>query len=267
MDAPPRIHAGIFDIGGVLIANEPGALRRDIVATLAITGEAYDAAWAELGPLLGHGLISEQEFWARFCARTGAQGRLPPASSGASPAALGASRVKGRRRSGAAERDTAGPGQREGPGAESLFLREYVRRFRVHHDVLDLVAALKRRGLRLAVLSNTIEPHARYLRRTGLLRHFDVQVLSNEVGMSKPDPRVYRHTLRLLESEASPERVFFVDDLAENVAAAAALGIHGILFESGAQLRDALRALGLDGLEAQGLAPARADEARYPLGP
>ncbi len=267
MDGPPRIHAGIFDIGGVLIANEPGAVRRDIVATLAISDEAYDAAWAELGPLLGRGLISEQEFWARFCARTGARGGLPPAPSHASSTALGAGPADGRRPSGGAGSEAAGPGQSDGPGTGSIFLREYVRHFRVHQDVLDLVAALKRCGLRLAVLSNTIEPHARFLRRTGLFRHFDVLVLSNEVGMSKPDPQIYRHTLRLLESEASPERVFFVDDLAENVAAAAALGIHGIRFQSGAQLRAALRALGVDGLDAPGPPGGRSDQARYPFGP
>ena len=201
-----RIEAGIFDVGGVLISNEMAHVRRDILATLVLDEETFGPAWNGLTPLLGNGQIEEDEFWRRLIEQTAARGALP---------------------------------------AESLFLREYVRRYRVHQEVLDLAARLKEAGLRLAVLSNTITAHVTHNRAQGLFAPFDVLVFSNELGLGKPDPRVYRHCLAQLGLAERPAAAFFVDDLAENVAAATALGIHGIRFTDPAALVDAVRTLGV----------------------
>src|SRR5262249_6796237 len=55
------IEAAIFDVGGVLIANDPDAIRRDVLATLVLEEAALAPAWAELLPLLGNGRVSEEE--------------------------------------------------------------------------------------------------------------------------------------------------------------------------------------------------------------
>jgi 2-haloacid dehalogenase len=74
---------------------------------------------------------------------------------------------------------------------------------------------------------------------------FDGIVVSGAEGMIKPDPRLYA---RLLERyRIAAERAVFIDDNRPNVDAAAALGIHGIHFQSPAQLRGDLSALGLVG--------------------
>jgi putative hydrolase of the HAD superfamily len=57
---------------------------------------------------------------------------------------------------------------------------------------------------------------------------FGVVVDSSEVGARKPDPVIFRQLLRRLGRRA--EQVAFIDDLPRNVDAAAALGIHAILF-------------------------------------
>lgn len=202
------IEAGIFDVGGVLIGDTSAAMVRDVVETLQIERGAFAAAWRELGPLLGSGQGEEDEFWRRFVAATGARG-MPPA-----------------------------------PPAESLFVREYARGWREQREVLDLVARLRRAGIRTAALSNTIAPHVAYMLGRDLFRDFDVRVFSNEVGVSKPDPRIYAHTLRLLDLEDRPQAAFFVDDRQENVDAACRLGIRGVLFADPAQLQRDL--VGLD---------------------
>ena len=56
-----------------------------------------------------------------------------------------------------------------------------------HADVIALVSNLRKLGLKLAILSNTIEPHAKALRALGLYDGFDKVFLSHEVGMHKPD--------------------------------------------------------------------------------
>ena len=58
---------------------------------------------------------------------------------------------------------------------------------------------------------------------------FDAIVDSHEVRMRKPNPAIYHHTMELIG--ATPSRTVFLDDLQANVAAANAVGMHGILVE------------------------------------
>ena len=52
-------------------------------------------------------------------------------------------------------------------------------------------------------------------------------VYSHEVGMQKPDPRIYELTCEVLS--VAPTRVLFVDDRAENVDTARAFGMRSVL--------------------------------------
>jgi putative hydrolase of the HAD superfamily len=52
---------------------------------------------------------------------------------------------------------------------------------------------------------------------------FDVVVISAEVGMRKPEERIFRHTAALLRLE--PQECVFIDDVPANVAAAEAVGL------------------------------------------
>jgi putative hydrolase of the HAD superfamily len=52
-------------------------------------------------------------------------------------------------------------------------------------------------------------------------------VISGEVGMRKPEERIFRHVAGLLGLE--PEQCVFVDDLETNVTAAEAVGMTGVL--------------------------------------
>ena len=58
---------------------------------------------------------------------------------------------------------------------------------------------------------------------------FDAVVISSEVKLLKPDPRIYQLTLKRLY--VKPEEAIFIDDTEKNVHGAQALGFHGILFK------------------------------------
>jgi putative hydrolase of the HAD superfamily len=87
------------------------------------------------------------------------------------------------------------------------------------------------------------------LNRFALLEEFDAFFSSCYLRLRKPDPRIYRVALDVLQRD--PEEVVFVDDRAENVAAAASLGIHGIRYEGSAQLAAELGRLGVSVAEDQ----------------
>ncbi|MEN8162128.1 MAG: HAD-IA family hydrolase, partial [Myxococcota bacterium] len=69
---------------------------------------------------------------------------------------------------------------------------------------------------------------------------FEVIVDSSEVGVRKPDPRIFELTLERLGG-LEPEQALFLDDAASNVAAAERLGIRSVLVRP--DLGDALDAL------------------------
>ena len=104
-----------------------------------------------------------------------------------------------------------------------------------HIEVLALVKKLKDQHMQLAIISNTIREHALYLTQQGLYDDFDELVLSYQVDVRKPDPKIFEIALDKLGVDA--DETFFVDDLSENVDAANRLGIHGILFTSADELR------------------------------
>lgn len=70
------------------------------------------------------------------------------------------------------------------------------------------------------------------------LDHFAVQLLSCELGVAKPSDAAFVAALRA--SDAKPSECYFIDDKAENVDAAKALGIRGHVFTTAQALRDAL---------------------------
>ncbi|WP_376789080.1 HAD family hydrolase [Thermoflexus sp.] len=95
---------------------------------------------------------------------------------------------------------------------------------------VPLVEALRQwKGqVALGLISNAWSGLREVLRRLGLLDLFDEVVISAEVGLLKPDPRIYLLALERLR--VPPEAAAFVDDLPENVQAARALGLYGIHF-------------------------------------
>lgn len=88
----------------------------------------------------------------------------------------------------------------------------------------QLIRDLRAKGVRTALLSNSWGP-AGYPRED-FPQLFDAVVLSGEVGMRKPEPRIFRHAAALLDLE--PEQCVFVDDLAANVEAAVGCGMTGV---------------------------------------
>ena len=87
---------------------------------------------------------------------------------------------------------------------------------------------------RTAILSNAAAGGRREEeRRYGFAAMADVLVYSYEVGIEKPDRRIYQITCERLGVD--PGEVVFLDDVEVNVVAARQLGMRAVLFQSTAQ--------------------------------
>jgi putative hydrolase of the HAD superfamily len=90
-----------------------------------------------------------------------------------------------------------------------------------------LLETLRDRGLKLALVSNAIDPpHLlhRDLERHGIADRVDFAVFSSELGRRKPDPAIFRRALDALGVE--PANALFVGDtVATDIAGAKAVGM------------------------------------------
>jgi putative hydrolase of the HAD superfamily len=77
----------------------------------------------------------------------------------------------------------------------------------------------------------------------GLVELFDCFISSCYVGLRKPHPEIYKLALDLLQRD--PGEVVFIDDRSENIAAAKALGMHGIVHATANQTAAELVDLGI----------------------
>ncbi|MBI4174493.1 MAG: HAD family phosphatase [Candidatus Aenigmarchaeota archaeon] len=111
-------------------------------------------------------------------------------------------------------------------------------------DVVDIIKRLKKR-YKLAVLSNTCEPHIRSNRTKGIFRLFDAEVFSCDphVDVEKPGAKIYRICLKALKLKG--KECVFIDDYAENLAPARKLGMRTIHFKNARQLKSDLAKLGV----------------------
>jgi putative hydrolase of the HAD superfamily len=109
-------------------------------------------------------------------------------------------------------------------------------------EMWDISLAFRSSGGRTALLTNNVSPFMAHLRGLGRLEtHFDVILASCELGVCKPDPRIFRACLQAIA--VPPDETLFVDDHPPNVDEARRQGLQTLLFEgdrSVEALRDTL---------------------------
>ncbi len=111
----------------------------------------------------------------------------------------------------------------------------------LNQQLLACIDRLRQQGITLGLLSNFSTDLRGMLEAQDLVRRFDHIAISAETGVMKPDAAAYEAILAMLALPASA--CAFIDDLPANVAAARALGMHGIVFEDTASCLATLKGL------------------------
>ncbi|MER5623774.1 HAD family phosphatase [Streptosporangium sp. NPDC002544] len=108
------------------------------------------------------------------------------------------------------------------PVAEGLLDRMFSRFHRVE-PMYEMLRVARAAGLRTCLLSNS---WANEYPREGWDDVFDEVVISGEIGMRKPEQRIFEHALGRIG--LAGEQCVFVDDIEANIEAARRLGIVGV---------------------------------------
>ena len=115
--------------------------------------------------------------------------------------------------------------------------------FTMDEAMLQLSQTLKK-NYRRYVLSNTIPQHIEFVfNRYPLLKDFDGHILSYEVGLMKPDRKIYEFITRRFD--IIPEQAVFIDDLPANVEAARLTGLQANPHKNFTETRRELTKLGV----------------------
>lgn len=98
-----------------------------------------------------------------------------------------------------------------------------------HDGTVALLYRLKRLGVPLLALTNFSTEKLPLMRqRYDFFGCFDGMVVSGEIGLTKPDPRIFAHLFATYAVE--PGECLFIDDLPANVAAAERAGMHAVRY-------------------------------------
>lgn len=108
------------------------------------------------------------------------------------------------------------------PVAEGLLTRMFAGFERVE-SMYDMLRDVRGHGVKTCLVSNSWGNEYPRHDWDGL---FDAVVISGEIGMRKPEPRIFRHALDRIGLPG--EECVFIDDIEANIVAARALGIAGI---------------------------------------
>jgi putative hydrolase of the HAD superfamily len=138
---------------------------------------------------------------------------------------------------------------------DSLIAYDIAIWMRANPVMMEWVRALKRGGVKIAVLSNMPIEISRYMRQHApWFSDFDYVCFSAEVQLAKPEAAIFHACLKTVHSK--PEECLFIDDRVENVEAAQALGMQALRFQSVQQLAADLQSFQLPPPLAAGSVPA-----------
>jgi putative hydrolase of the HAD superfamily len=113
----------------------------------------------------------------------------------------------------------------------------------LNQPMVDWIWRLQKAGIRTGILSNMGDAmEAGLSAKYGWLDKFDHKVWSYTLKLAKPEAEIYQHAVEGLGVEAG--QVLFVDDKAENIAAAEAAGLQGIVYDDHAVFERELKERG-----------------------
>ncbi len=99
-------------------------------------------------------------------------------------------------------------------------------KFEFHPDAMDVIHLLKK-TCNLAVAADSWPSLEDVFQHAGMRHHFSSFVISTQLGLTKPDPRLFQAALD--ELNVSPHEALYVDDNKSNCDSARSMGMRTVL--------------------------------------
>ena len=113
-------------------------------------------------------------------------------------------------------------------------LKKFLIQCKINDKVWNFAQSLKNKGIIIPLVSNVAPYQAQVFKDLGYYKIFSPLFLSCEVGLKKPDSRMFEFMLNTIH--CSPQECIFIDDDIRNIQVATTLGLHTIHFITPKQL-------------------------------
>jgi putative hydrolase of the HAD superfamily len=141
-------------------------------------------------------------------------------------------RARETQRSGTIDEVFATAGVTPGPAEMAAYYAWWEEHTYTDPDAKPLFTALRERGIRIGVLSNTLWPrteHERVFRRDGVADLIDAEVYTSEIAWTKPHPEAFRAALDAVGVTDPATAVFVGDRRWDDIHGAKEVGMRAVL--------------------------------------
>ncbi len=125
-----------------------------------------------------------------------------------------------------------------------ILIRSYKEKFKQNKELYKFAFKLKEQKYKIAILSDQWYVSEEALIKKRYARKFDAVVVSCDVGVRKPNPKIYKIVLRKLKLPT--KECVFIDNQVWNIKPAKKLGMKTILFKNNKQVIKELNKLGVN---------------------
>ena len=192
------LQAVIFDYGEVLSGPPDPQAHRNLLAIAGVPEEAFEKAYWAHRLDYDADILDGQTYWQTVARDTGASFTVKQ--------------------------------------IEQLMEQDAIMWMNLNPAMIAWIPRIKAAGFRLGILSNMGFGVLDYMRpRFPWLAQFDYLTFSCDLGIVKPDPAIYLHTVKKLG--VAPDQALFIDNLEKNITGAEAVGLHAALFQNVEQLQ------------------------------
>ena len=186
-----QIKCVLFDLGGVVLNWNNSWLTAEISKQFNLPKEKFQLEFDNHLGIISSGKMTEPEFWKSISEKLGISNLIQPDSI-------------------------------LGPAFRKLVS--------INQSVFNLSSKLKENGFSIGILSNTEPVTYSVIENLESFDHFDYKFLSYEIGLVKPDPKIYQHVVDNLPFKK--EELFFIDDNLQNVNSANNFGLKTVQFQN-----------------------------------
>lgn len=116
---------------------------------------------------------------------------------------------------------------------ERLIKKAYKRNYKTNNKLYGFAFKLKKKGYKIAILSDQWHYSKRELIKDKYTKKFDAVVVSCDVKLRKPNPKIYRLVLKKLGLKA--KECVFIDNRDWNLKPAKKMGMKTVLFKNNKQ--------------------------------
>lgn len=195
----------LFDIGGVLVDWHMSWITSEISKRFEINEDLFGIVFSKYLNELDSGKIEEKKFWEKIANE------------------VNSTSLK--------------------ENTESLWNTYFRKNAKLNHDVINLAYEIRKNSYTMGIISNIEKITHKVVEDWHVLDNFEYKFMSYQIGVSKPDPRIYEHAIEQLSFE--PYQIIFVDDKESNVDAAKRSGINAIHFTDFSRLKNSLSTFGI----------------------